>query len=338
VKRSTLWYAVQALLLLALVVGIVGCGDKDKDKDGGNKDAALTIAYSDWPGWLVWEIAVQKKFFDEAGVKVEMKYMEYDKTLDAFNAGQVDGVCVVCGDALTIDKAPWTAILLNDYSNGNDKIVGVNVDSIKDLKGKKIGVEQNKVDHLLLIKALEKAGLTEEDVKVVNIETSKLPGSLQSGNLDAVGVWYPISGEAMKVPKAKELFSSKDAPGLIYDTLTVSRKSLSQRRDDWKKVVKVWYKCLDFLNDPKTKDEALTIMAKRISAEAKGSDLAANLAGTKLLDREASLKAMEKRDTLDSVYGSMKVADQFYIKTKFYAESRYDEKAIDASLVKDVGK
>jgi len=333
VKRSTLWYVCAALTVSGLLVGLVGCGDTSKPAE------PLKIAYSDWPGWLVWEIAVQKGYFDAEGVKVEMKYMEYDKTIDAFAAGKVDGVCVECGDALTIgDKTPSTAIVLTDYSNGNDKIIGVGVDSIKDLKGKKVGVEVNHVDHRLLVKALEKNGMKESDVELSNTETAKLPLSLQSGGVAAVGVWYPISGEALKVPKSKALFTSADVPGLIYDALHVSRKSLAARRDEWKKVVAVWFKCLDFLQDKKTHDEAVKILAGRIGAEAKPADLEANLAGTKLLDRDENLKAMEKRDTLDSVHGSMKTADKFYVDSNNFSSSRYAENWVDDSLVKEVGK
>ena len=335
-KRSTLWYVLQTVALLGLVVALVGCGGGDNRSDSSKP---LTIAYSDWPGWLVWEIAVQKKLFDEEGVKVDMKYMEYDATINAFAASEVDGVCIVCGDALTVgDKTPSTAIVLTDYSNGNDKIIGVEVDSIKDLKGKKVGVELNHVDHLLLVKALEKNGMKETDVKLINNETAKLPAALRSGGVQAVGVWYPISGEALKVPKAKALFTSADEPGLIYDALHVSRKTLSTRRDDWKKVVAVWFKCLAFLEDAKTHDEAVKIMAKRISADAKPEDLEKNLKGTKLLDRDGNLKAMEERDTLDSVHGSMKTADQFYVKTNYYTDPRYDKKYVDVGLVKEVGK
>src|SRR5688572_2199963 len=31
---------------------------------------ALTIAYSDWPGWVAWDIGLKKGWFDAAGVKV----------------------------------------------------------------------------------------------------------------------------------------------------------------------------------------------------------------------------------------------------------------------------
>src|SRR5262245_45044089 len=104
--------------LLALVALVPSYPAADKDKQ------PLTIAYSDWTGWLVWEIAPEKKYFDDAGVKVEMKYANYDRTLEDFRGGKADGLCVVCGESLTFgDRAPSTAIVLTDYSNGSDKII-----------------------------------------------------------------------------------------------------------------------------------------------------------------------------------------------------------------------
>jgi len=32
--------------------------------------AGLTVGYSDWPGWVAWEVAIQKGWFKEAGVDV----------------------------------------------------------------------------------------------------------------------------------------------------------------------------------------------------------------------------------------------------------------------------
>ena len=39
--------------------------------------ASLKIAYSDWPGWVAWEIGIQKGWFDEEGVDVEFEWLEY---------------------------------------------------------------------------------------------------------------------------------------------------------------------------------------------------------------------------------------------------------------------
>ncbi len=322
-------------MLAAGLLVIVGCGPSGGGPNGGPGAKPLTIAYSDWPGWLVWEIANQKGFFKDAGVNVELKWYDYSPSLKAFETGNVDSVLVVCGDSLTIAK-PSTAIVLTDYSNGNDMIIGKSdIKSIKDLKGKKVAVEKNLVENILLDKALEVNGLTESDVTIEDVTTDKMPVTLGSAGVAAVGAWYPISGETLKQnPGSTPLFKSSDAPGLIYDALQVSRESLASRRDDWKKVVGVWFRCLDYLNDPKTHDDAVKIMAERIKA--KPEDLEKNLKGTYLLNKEGNLKTLEKRDTLDSVYGSLKNANAFYLDHKVYDKAPNLDSYVDPSVVKEV--
>ena len=60
----------------------------------------LKIAYSDWPGFTILEVAKQKGWFKEAGVDVELVWFDYLPSLDAFAAGKVDAVTVVATDAL----------------------------------------------------------------------------------------------------------------------------------------------------------------------------------------------------------------------------------------------
>ncbi|HEY0007184.1 MAG TPA: ABC transporter substrate-binding protein [Tepidisphaeraceae bacterium] len=295
----------------------------------------LKIAYSDWPGWIAWEVAVQKGFFKEAGVDVEMVWMEYLPSLEAFAAGKVDAVTCTNGDAMVTGATgkPGTAILLTDYSNGNDKIVGrPGINSIKDLKGKKVGLELNLVEHLLLLKALEVNGMTEADVELVNVATNETPQAL-AGGMDAIGAWYPIAGQAEKqMPGAKSLFTSADAKGLIFDGTFVSRESLQARREDWQKVVGVWIKTVEFIQAPATRDEAIKIMASR--AQVSPEEYGPNLAGTFLLGLEGNLKAFEKSGSLESVYGSSKIADAFNVKYGVYKEAQDIDSYLDPSFMK----
>jgi NitT/TauT family transport system substrate-binding protein len=100
--------------------------------------------------------------------------------------------------------------------------------------------------------------------------------------------------------------------------------------------VGVWFKCLAFLNDPKTHDEAVKIMAKRI--EAKPDDLEKNLKGTHLLDGPGNLKAMLKGNNLDSIYGSLQHADKFFLARKVYDKPVNTTTMVDPSLVQDLVK
>lgn len=309
---------------------------------GGSEASAepLKIAYSDWPGWVAWEIASQKGWFKEAGVDVQLVWLEYGPSMEAYAAGKVDAVCVTNGDAMVTGASgkASTCIVLNDYSNGNDIIVAApGIKSIADLKGKKIGVELNLVDHLLLLKALEANGMKEEDVTLVNMPTNDTPQALASGGVQAIAAWQPNSGQALKqVAGSTAIFSSRDVPGLIYDGLYVNRESLSAHKAEWAKVVGVWFRVVDFIKDPKNRDEALKIMSSRVNL--KPEEYAPLLGGTFLLDLQGNLKALEPGEGLSSVYGSSSIVNKFNVSKGVYKDLQDVPSYIDPSLVKAAAK
>lgn len=294
----------------------------------------LKIAYSDWPGWVAWEIGIQKKWFEEEGVEVKFMWFDYVASMDAYVASQADAVCMTNGDALVTGATgkPSVGIIINDFSNGNDMVVAApGIESIKDLKGKKIGVEIGFVDHLLLLKGLEAHGLTEADVELVNTPTNETPQVLKSGAVSAIAAWQPNSGQALKaVSGSKPIYSSADAPGLIYDALYVSPESLEKRKEDWMKVVKVWYKIVAYLKDDANFDEALKILASRVSV--KPEEYESFYRGTYILSLDEALSRWKKADGLGSIYGSSKIVDDFNVKNEVYQESLDTNKYLEPGL------
>ncbi|MCB5189410.1 ABC transporter substrate-binding protein [Methylobacillus arboreus] len=297
--------------------------------------APLRIGYSDWPGWVAWQVAIEKGWFKEAGVDVKFDWFDYSASMNAFTAGKIDAVTVTNGDALVTaaSGAKNVMIIVTDYSNGNDMIVAKpGIKTLAQLKGKKVGLETGFVIHLLLLNGLEKAGLKESDITIVNTLTNETPQALASGDLAAIGAWQPNSGEAMKrVPGAKPIYTSADEPGLIYDVLTVNPASLSSRRADWEKVVKVWDKVVSYINDPKTQPDAVKIMAARVGI--KPEAYLPLLKGTRLLSLEEGKAVMVKGDGFKSLYGSSKIVDDFNIKYGIYKKPQDLGRAIDPTLV-----
>lgn len=295
----------------------------------------LKIAYSDWPGWVAWDIADKKGFFKAEGVDVQLLWFDYGPSMEAFSAGKVDAVSVTNGDALVTAAvgSPNTMILLNDYSNGNDMVIArPGIASIKDLKGKKVGVEVGFVDHLLLLKALEANGLKESDVKIVNMVTTEAAGVLASGDVDAVAAWQPNAGQALKaVAGSKALFTSADLPGLIYDTLTVNPSSLSKNKAAWAKVVKVWYKTVDFLKDPKNEKEVLAIMSARVGL--KPEEYQGFMKGTHFLSLAEAKKVLGAGKGLDTLVGSSKLVDAFQVANKVYDAPQKVETSFDPTFI-----
>lgn len=295
----------------------------------------LKIGYSDWPGWVAWEVAIQKDWFKEAGVDVKFEWFDYAASMDAFAAGKLDAVAMTNGDTLVTGShgGKSVMILVNDYSNGNDMIVAKpGFDSVKSLKGKKIGVEVGLVDHLLLLNALKDNGMSEADVELVNTPTNETPQVLASGDVAAIGAWQPNSGVALKlVAGSKAIYTSTNKPGLIYDVLAVAPQSLAAHAGDWKKIIKVWYRVVDFYYDPKTHDEAIKIMAARTGV--KPEDYAAFAGGTKILKLDEAKKAYVKGKGLDSIYGSTQISDDFNVANKVYAEPQQIEGYIDGGYL-----
>lgn len=302
--------------------------------------APLKIAYSDWPGWVAWDIGVQKGWFKDEGVDVDFKWFEYMPSMEAFSAGKVDAVAVTNGDALVTGSSgsPSIGILINDFSNGNDMIVAKpGIKTMADLKGKKIGVEVGLVDHLLLMYALESARMTDKDVKLVNMPTDQTPQALKSGQVDAIAAWQPNSGAALReVPGSTPIFTSSNVPGLIYDVLAVNPKSLRERHDDWMKVAKVWFKIAGFVKDEKNVDEAAKIMSARVSLTPDAYKKL--MSGTAFQDLDGDMQHFKKADGLESIYGSSKIVDDFNVKNAVYKTHMKYEEYFDPSIAEMIAK
>jgi NitT/TauT family transport system substrate-binding protein len=296
--------------------------------------APLTVGYSDWPGWVAWQVAIDKGWLKEAGVDVTFQWFDYSASMDAFAAGKIDSVVMTNGDTLVTGAGggKGVMVMLTDYSNGNDMIVGKpGIKSLKELKGKKIGIEVGLVEHLLLLHGLQANGLTEKDVTLVNSKTNETPQVLASGQVDAIGAWQPVSGQAMKsLPGSRPVYTSAQAPGLIYDVLTVSPSSLASRKADWVKLIKVWDRVVHYIDDPKTQDDAVKIMSARVGLTPEAYKPL--LKGTKLLDLAAGNKVFKKGDGLASLYGSSKIADDFNVTNGVYKEHQDINAYIDPSL------
>jgi len=286
----------------------------------------LRIGYSDWPGWVIWQVPIEKGWFKEAGLNVKFEWFDYAASMEAFTAGKLDMVGMTNGDTLVTGATGGKGVvfLLNDYSAGNDMIVArPGINSVKDLKGKKIGVELG----------LVKNGLKESDVTLVNVPTNETPKVLASGQVDAIGAWQPSSGIALQmVPGSKAIYTSADEPGLIYDVYAASPKVYATRKADLKKLLKVWYRAVNYFYDPKTREDAIKIMASRVNLKPEVYKTFVN--GTKILTLKEAKQHIKKGSGFSSVYGSSKIADDFNVANKVYKKPQNVDSYFDFSLTK----
>ena len=151
---------------------------------------------------------------------------------------------------------------------------------------------------------------------------------MASGQVSAIGAWYPIAGQALKqVAGSKKLFTSADAKGLIFDVIAVNPTSYAAHKEEWAKITAIFYKCVGYLKDSATADDAVKIMAAKVGADP--VEYAKNIHGTHFLTVPEAKECLKKSDDLLSIYGSMKVSDEFYLTNGVYKVS---QKATDYVL------
>jgi NitT/TauT family transport system substrate-binding protein len=295
-KIRSFW--AQTATFLATMLLVVSCANSNKPASNNTSvaktDAPLEqvqVGFSVWPGWLPWVVADQQKLV-KSTLPVKFQWFDsYTDSLTALISGKVQANSQTLNDTIAsvAGGSDQVVVLVNDYSTGNDKIIvrsGIN--TINDLKGKKVAVENGTVDHFLLLLGLQKAGMSPQDVTIVPMGTDKAAEIFAAGQIDAVAVFAPYTTVALKLPGSKELFSSKDFPGAIADHLVVTRNLVKNHPEQVQALVDSWFQSLEALaKDP---NGTLTMMAKRAGVTV--DEYKQYAGGTKILSLKENLKAL----------------------------------------------
>lgn len=326
-------------LILAFTVVVSGCSSKEAaSTESSGSDQPIKLALSPWPGWFVWYLVKEKGFFEKNGVKVDLVWFPvYSDSLSALASGKVDANSQTLSDTLAPASKgiPLKAVLVNDNSNGGDGVVvKPNINSLQELKGKKVATELGTVDHLLMLTALEKAGLAEKDVSYTNMTVNDAGPAFISGNLDGAVLWEPFLSKAIQEGKGKLLFSSKDTPGLIPDLLVFKEEITKNRPEDVKKILNAWFDALDYWKA--NPEESMQIMAK--AAETPVDEYKAGVDSVKIFQLEDNVKAFQKADSYSSLHYTSQKTAEFLKGLEMLTTIPKAESFLDGHFVEEVMK
>jgi NitT/TauT family transport system substrate-binding protein len=213
------------------------------------------IGWSIYAGWMPWPYAQQagivKKWGDKYGIKISIVQVnDYVESINQYTAGKLDGVTVTNMDALTIPAAggkDTSAIIIGDFSNGNDGIVLKNADSLAAIKGRTVNLVELSVSHYLLARALESVNLSLSEVKTINTADADIVSAFASPSITAAVAWNPQLNEMGKVPGAKLAFDSSKIPAEILDLLVVDKATLAANPNLGKALVGIWYETVNLM-------------------------------------------------------------------------------------------
>ena len=342
-KRRKL-LSLLSVFCLSLILS-VSCSQTPQSTDTNTTDApdtaansnepAVVIGYSNWAGWWPWAIAEQEGLFAKNGANVELRWFDgYLASMEALAAGQLDGNCQTLNDTISFADSAVNgevAVLVNDNSAGNDKIiVAEDINTIEDLRGKKVAVEAGVVDDFLLTLALQEAGMSRDDVEIVDLETGAAAAAFASGQTDAVGAFPPFWLTALKREGSKELISSSEFPGAIPDLLVVTQKLIDERPEQVQALVNTWFDILDFMEqNPERADE---IMAQR--ADVTTEELELFKEGTKIFTIEENIEAFSDGDTMQHMPFAAQQMTQFMLDVGFIESAPDLTTILDDQFVK----
>jgi len=254
------------------------------------------VAWSIYVGWMPWgyleDSGIMNKWADKYGIDVEIVQInDYVESINQYTAGQFDGVSATNMDTLSIPSGggvDTTALIVGDYSNGNDAVIIKGDGDLASLAGMPVNLVELSVSHYLLARGLDSVGLSEKDLTgVINTSDADMIAAFATDDVKAVVTWNPLVSAILEEPGAKKLFDSADIPGEIIDLMVVNTETLQANPDFGKAMAGAWYEVMGLMASG---DEAvLTAMA-----EASGTDLAgyqAQLASTEMFFEPADAVA-----------------------------------------------
>ncbi|OGM96665.1 MAG: hypothetical protein A3B86_04775 [Candidatus Yanofskybacteria bacterium RIFCSPHIGHO2_02_FULL_38_22b] len=264
------------IVVLALIVGMVSINFSKVDAQNRPR---FRVAWSIYAGWMPWDYAgssgILKKWADNYNVTIDLVRMDYVPSVEAFVAKKVDAVTVTNMEALDMPAAAGidtTALVVGDYSNGNDAVQTRENIGFNNLRGQRVYLAELTVSHYLLNRCLElKTGgkMTERDVNLVNTSDADIaPAFIADKSQKVVVTWNPMVMQIGQQPGVRNICTSADIPGEILDLMVVRTEVLRANPNLGKALVGAWYEVMALMTrrgDQRT-TQALNIMAKASGA------------------------------------------------------------------------
>ncbi|WP_237416601.1 MULTISPECIES: putative urea ABC transporter substrate-binding protein [Halomonadaceae] len=246
----------------------------------------FSVCWSIYVGWMPWDYGdaegIVDKWADKYDIEIDVVQInDYIESINQYTSGRFDGCTMTNMDALTIPASGGvdsTALVVGDFSDGNDGIVMKNEDDLAEIEGKRVNLVELSVSHYLLARGLESVGLSERDIEVVNTADADIVSAFATPDVSSVVTWNPQLSSVLEQPNANLVFDSSQIPGEIMDLMVVNTETLEANPKFGKALTGAWYEIMARMQgDDETAIEARTHMA--------------NAAGTDLEGYEAQLEA-----------------------------------------------
>ena len=199
--------------LAATTLALAGCS---VDHSGQQADKpTIRIGYQTFPSGDL--IVKNNRWLEEALPDYNIKWTKFDSGADvntAFIAKELDfgalGSSPVARGLSAPLNIPYKVAFVLDVAGDNEALVarnGSGINTIAELKGKRIGTPFASTAHYSLLAALAQNGLSANDVQLVDLQPQAILAAWDRGDIDAAYTWLPTLDQLRK--NGKDLITSR---------------------------------------------------------------------------------------------------------------------------------
>lgn len=261
-RKLSIREIIVLLIAVILLISATACRASKADQTKENKKVKeIKIGTMDLVNP---DLVARKEKYYEKQLGIKVKIVKFDSGKDvntALAAGSIDAselgsnpTALGIGNGLNYD-----VIYIGDIIGSAESLVvknNANVNSVSQLKGKKIAVPFASTSHYSLLNALKQAGLKESDVKLLDLEPNDIHAAWKRGDIDAAYVWYPVLNNLVKDGKILTGSDKLAKQGIITADLVVARRDFAKSN---KSLVVRYIKALNQANDLDQKNKEQSI-------------------------------------------------------------------------------
>lgn len=224
-------------LIVIICLFMVACSEPNTQ--------TLRIGTNVWPGYEPLYLARELGYFNEHEIRL-IEYTSASQVIKAYRNGLLDAAAVTLDEAIRLLEAgeDFRVVLVMDISNGADALLGqASVESINDLKGKRIGVEHTALGAYFIHRVIELSSLEKQDITVVPLEVQLHERAFKEKQVDAVVTFEPARSKIM-LNGGNVLFDSSRIYGEIVDVLILRKEKKHLFEKNMNDLKWAWYKAV----------------------------------------------------------------------------------------------
>lgn len=240
----------------------------------------LRFSYNSFAGSLPPLLAQDLGYFQTGPCQVFLIREDQDQTAASnFVVGKSDGLATPLGTAVAHSGAaqPFNVVYVKDESLGADVLLASpQIGSVQELRGKKVGTVAGDFSEVWIEQVLARAGLTLEDIDIINVTGSDVVERIHSGELAAGHTWSPFKEEG-EGAGFKVIASTMDYPRGILDVVIFKKRFMDSNRECVKFFLSGWSRAVDFWHS--NPDSAVSRLSRLVGGSGVTAD---SLNGIKL--------------------------------------------------------